>query len=145
MGAKVAENGFILIVEDNPDTVTLILRALKKCGVEEEVVVARDGAEALTLLLEPRAEASRRPCFVLLDLNLPKLSGHDVLTRLRADSRTSLLPVVVFSSSGMDSDVLASYKLGANSYVYKPVDFAALNETIRNIAHYWLRLNRKAD
>jgi two-component system, response regulator len=135
----------ILLVEDNPDDVDLTLRALRKEGMTAEVAVVSDGPEALDYLLcrgryEGR-DPERRPAVVLLDLKLPGLHGLDVLARLRADRRTSLLPVVVLTSSREESDVSASYALGANSYICKPVDFDRFRESIRQIGTYWLTLN----
>jgi two-component system response regulator len=135
----------ILLVEDNPDDVDLTLRALRKEGMTAEVAVVHDGVEALDYLLcrgryEGR-DPGRKPRVVLLDLKLPGLPGLDVLARLRADRRTSLLPVVVLTSSREESDVSASYALGANSYIRKPVDFDRFRESIRHIATYWLTLN----
>jgi two-component system response regulator len=139
------ERAAILLVEDNPDDVDLTLRALRKEGMTAEVAIVSDGQEALDYLLcrgryEGR-DPCRRPSVVLLDLKLPGLHGLDVLTRLRADRRTSLLPVVVLTSSREESDVSASYALGANSYIRKPVDFDAFRESIRQVATYWLTLN----
>jgi two-component system, response regulator len=139
------EHAAILLVEDNPDDVDLTLRALRKEGMTAEVAVVSGGLEALDYLLcrgryEGR-DPERRPAVILLDLKLPGLHGLDVLARLRADRSTSLLPVVVLTSSREESDVSASYALGANSYIRKPVDFDRFRESIRHIATYWLTLN----
>jgi len=135
----------ILLVEDNPDDEALTLRALKKNHITNEVVVARDGAEALDYLLGSGAHAGRDtsvlPQLVLLDLNLPKVSGLDVLRRIRADEKTKRLPVVLLTSSKQDRDLLDGYELGANSYVRKPVDFTAFAEAVRQLGLYWLVLN----
>jgi two-component system response regulator len=136
----------ILLVEDNPDDELLTLRALKKSNILNEVVVARDGAEALDYLfgtgVHAGREASRMPQVVLLDLRLPKVDGLEVLQRLRADERTRLLPVVVLTSSDEEQDIVKSYSLGANSYVRKPVDFAQFSEAVRQLGLYWLLLNQ---
>ncbi len=138
-------NKSILLVEDNPDDAALTLRALKKNNIVNEVVVARDGVEALDYLFATGAYAGRdltlMPTVVLLDLKLPKIDGLQVLQRLRADERTRLLPVVVLTSSREDIDLLRSYSLGASSYVRKPVDFIEFVEAVRNLGMYWLMLN----
>jgi len=135
----------ILLVEDNEDDEKLTLRALKKSHIMNPVHVARDGVEALDYLFCTGAHAGRDPDrlpqLVLLDLNLPRLGGLDVLQRIRADHRTNALPVVVLTSSKEDEDVLKSYQLGANSYVRKPVDFGEFAEAVRHLGIYWLLLN----
>ncbi len=134
-----------MLVEDNPDDVALTLRALKKSNVSSEVVVARDGQEALDYLFSAGNPTSPdphpMPRVVLLDLKLPRMSGLEVLRRLRADERTRLLPVVILTSSNEERDVMEGYSLGANSYVRKPVDFAQFTEAIRLLGMYWLVLN----
>jgi CheY-like chemotaxis protein len=136
----------ILLVEDNPNDEALMLRALKKHEIPNPVVVVRDGAEALEYLFATGAHAGRsaeeQPQVVFLDLNLPKLGGLEVLRRLREDPRTRLIPVVVLTSSSEDRDLSEAYAVGANSYVVKPVDFTQFSEAIRQIAQYWLVLNR---
>ena len=136
------------MVEDNPRDEALILRALKKSNVAGEVVVARDGAEALDFLFGTGAHAGRdtsaMPRVVLLDLKLPKLDGLQVLRRIRADERTRRLPVVVFTSSSEEEDMIRSYDLGANNYVRKPVDFEQFLEATRQLGLYWLVLNEVA-
>ncbi len=135
----------ILLVEDNPHDEELTLRALRKNGVSNPVVVAHDGAEALDYLLgSGHSGELLQPHFVLLDLKLPKVDGLDVLRRLRADARTRLLPVVVLSSSKERRDLISSYELGANSYVRKPVDFAEFLEAARQLGRYWLAVNESA-
>jgi CheY-like chemotaxis protein len=135
----------ILLVEDNPDDELLAIRALKKNKIMNEVVVARDGAEALDYLFGTGAyegrDTSVMPQVILLDLKLPKINGLEVLKRLRNDDRTKLLPVVVLTSSREDRDLNESYRLGANSYIRKPVDFAQFSEAIKQLGLYWLVLN----
>jgi len=135
----------ILLVEDNPDDQLLTLRALKTNRIANQIVVARDGAEALDYLFGSGAYAGRDtsvlPQIVFLDLKLPKLDGLEVLKRIRADERTSVLPVVVLTSSDEEQDIIDSYHLGANSYIRKPVDFAQFVETVGRLGMYWLVLN----
>ncbi|MBS2040644.1 response regulator [bacterium] len=135
----------ILLVEDNPDDEELTIRALKKNNIGNTVVVARDGEAALNYLLGQGPYAGRDvldlPQVVLLDLNLPKVNGLEVLRRVRADERTRLLPVVVLTSSREDEDMIKSYSSGANSYVRKPVDFAQFTEAVRTLGLFWLLLN----
>ena len=128
----------ILLVEDNADDELLTLRALKKNNIANEIVVARSGEAAVELLHGPSPVA---PALVLLDLNLPKMNGLDVLERVRADERTRLLPVVVLTSSKEEQDLMSSYTLGANAYVRKPVDFAQFSEAVRTLGLFWLVLN----
>ncbi|MBT0892842.1 response regulator [Geobacter hydrogenophilus] len=135
----------ILLVEDNSDDEALTIRALKMNNLLNEIVVARDGAEALDFLFGTGAYAGRdttnMPELVLLDLNLPKLSGLDVLKRIRSDARTQLLPVVVLTTSDEDRDRVDSYRLGANSYIGKPVNFEEFSKSVRQLGVYWLALN----
>jgi two-component system response regulator len=139
------ENKMILLVEDNPDDEALTLRTLRKSNIANDVTVARDGAEALDFLFCTGAYAGRDPHeipqVVLLDLKLPKIDGLEVLRRIRADERTQLLPVVILTSSREDQDRIKGYKLGANSYVRKPVDFNQFLEAMRQLGLYWLVLN----
>jgi two-component system response regulator len=134
---------YILLVEDNPDDEELTMRALRK--IANEVVVARDGSEALEFVFgtgrHAGREVERLPAVILLDLKLPKLSGLDVLQRLRADPRTRLVPVVVLTSSSEDEDMLRSYRFGANSYVRKPVEFGAFANAVTQLGVYWMLLN----
>ncbi len=132
----------ILLVEDNPDDEALTLRALRKANVGNDILIARDGAEALDQLLGERANGQPMPQVVLLDLKLPKVDGLEVLRRLRADPRTKLLPVVILTSSNEEQDRIAGYQLGANSYVRKPVDFAQFADAVRQLGLYWLLLNQ---
>ena len=139
------DDKMILLVEDNPDDEALTLRALKKHNVGNEVFVARDGAEALDFLFCTGAYADRdpenMPQVILLDIKLPKVDGLEVLRRLRADERTSLLPVVILTSSNEEQDLITGDKYGANSYVHKPVDFNQFADAIRQLGLYWLVLN----
>jgi two-component system response regulator len=135
----------ILLVEDRDDDVELTLRAFARSSVANEIVVVRDGEEALDFLFCTGAHAgrdsSRMPMVVLLDLALPKINGLDVLRRIRADQRTRLLPVVMLTSSREEQDVISSYDLGANGFVRKPVDFVEFVEAAHNLGLYWLLLN----
>jgi two-component system response regulator len=138
----------ILLVEDNPDDEALTLRALRGANVANTVVVAHDGVEALDFLFGTGAHGGRDardlPEVVLLDLKLPRIDGLAVLERIRADARTRLLPVVILTSSSEERDRLEGYKLGANSYVRKPVDFGQFAEAVRQLGLYWLVLNQGA-
>jgi two-component system response regulator len=138
MRAVACRSTDILLVEDNPDDEMLTLRALERNHIANEIVVARDGAEALDYLFG----AGVLPQVVLLDLKLPKVDGLEVLKRIRADERTCLLPVVILTSSDEDQDIAESYHLGANSYVRKPVNFGQFVETIGQLGLYWLVLNQ---
>ena len=135
----------ILLVEDNPDDVELTLRAFRKNNIANDVVIARDGAEALDYLFGTGAYADRdandMPRIILLDLKMPKVDGLQVLERLRADERTELTPVVILTSSKEEQDLVSGYKSGANSYVRKPVDFNQFTEAVRQIGLYWLLIN----
>ena len=143
-----AAEKIILLVEDNPDDEELTLRALKKQNIQNEVVVARDGVEALDYLFATGKYEGRDvedwPQVVLLDLKLPKLTGLEVLRQIRSDPRTKFIPVVILTTSTEERDMIESYKLGANSYVKKPVDFVAFSEAVKNLGLYWLLLNEKA-
>ena len=135
----------VLLVEDNPDDEALTLRALRRHNLANEIVVARDGQEALDFLFGEGEYAGRDasvlPQVILLDLKLPKVDGLQVLERLRGDQRTRLVPVVVLTSSSEEQDMVRSYDLGANSYVRKPVDFEQFLEAARQLGLYWLVLN----
>src|SRR2546426_3798853 len=128
----------VLLVEDNPDDEALTLRALKKNNISNEVIVAHDGAEAINYL---HGNGNALPALVLLDLKLPKMDGMEVLRRVRAEPRTRLLPVVILTTSKEEQDLINGYKLGANSCVRKPVDFAQFTEAVRQLGLYWLVLN----
>jgi two-component system response regulator len=140
MGDKI-----ILLVEDNRDDEALTLRALKKNNIRNEVIVARDGAEALEYLFGTGAYAGRdmsiMPALTLLDIKLPKIDGLEVLRRIRADERTGFLSVVILTSSKEEQDLLNSYRFGANSYIRKPVDFTQFMEAVRELGRYWLLWN----
>ncbi len=135
----------ILLVEDNPDDEALTMRALKKSGVVSEIIVARDGAEALDYLFGTGPHAGRdlnvMPMLTLLDLKLPRIGGLEVLERVRGDQRTRSLPIVILTSSKEDPDLLRAYQLGCNSYIRKPVDFTQFTESVRQLGLYWLVLN----
>lgn len=140
-------NHSILLVEDNPDDEALTIRALRKNNITNELVIARDGAEALDYLFgtgkyEGR-DTSVSPQVTLLDLKLPKIDGLEVLKRLREDPRTELLPVVILTSSNEEQDMLKGYRLGANSYIRKPVNFDQFIEAVRQLGLYWLLLNER--
>lgn len=138
----------ILLVEDNPDDEALTLRALKKNNIQNDVVVARDGVEALDYLFGTGQYAGRDtsvlPSVTLLDLKLPKIDGLEVLKKIRADDRTKIMPVVILTSSKEEQDLINGYKLGANSYIRKPVDFSQFIEAVRQLGLYWLLLNEAA-
>jgi two-component system response regulator len=139
---------FIMLVEDNSDDEELTMRALRQAKIANEVVIARDGSEAIDFLFGGGAHAGRdlssMPAVVLLDLKLPKLDGIDVLKRMREDARTALIPVVVLTSSSEDEDMLKSYRSGANSYVRKPVEFGAFARAVSQLGLYWMLLNEGA-
>lgn len=132
----------ILLVEDNPADVELTLLAFKRAQVGNEIVVARDGVEALELLLCPDERGRLAPALILLDLNLPRIDGLECLRRLRADPATEFVPVVVMTSSDEERDMLESYRHRANSYVRKPIEFQAFHEAAKHIGIYWLAINQ---
>ena len=137
----------ILLVEDNPDDEALTLRAFDKSNIHNKVVVKRDGAESLAYLFPGEGEGegdgddAPTPALILLDLNLPKVGGLEVLRRMRADERTQMIPVVVLTSSKLEEDVLVSYRNGANAYVRKPVKFSEFTEAVKALGVFWLLLN----
>jgi len=136
----------ILLVEDNPTDEKLTLRAFRKCNIVNEIAVVRDGAEALDFLFATGPYAGKAkplPALTLLDLNLPRIAGLEVLRRVRADERTKMLPVVILTSSKEEEDVIRSYSLGANAYVRKPVDFAQFVEAANTLGVFWLLLNEQ--
>jgi DNA-binding response OmpR family regulator len=129
----------IFLIEDNPDDEELTVLALRQHHIVNRIDVARDGEEAIEYLFN---DSTRRlPQIILLDLKLPKVSGLEILKRIRSDSRTKLVPVIVLTTSKEDQDIVQSYQLGANSYVRKPVNFHQFDEAIRNLGMYWLVLN----
>jgi two-component system response regulator len=136
-------NAVILLVEDNPKDQALTLRALRKSNIANTVVVAHDGVEAIDYLFAPGADGccNALPELILLDLKLPKLDGHEVIKRIRGNARTRLLPIVILTTSVEERDRLEGYRLGANSYVRKPVDFAEFARAVIQLGLYWLVLN----
>jgi CheY-like chemotaxis protein len=142
------EHAMILLVEDNRDDEALTLRALKKNNIQNEIIVARDGVEALDFLFGRGTYAGRdlsvMPQVVLLDLKLPRVDGMEVLRQMRANELTRLLPVVILTSSNEEQDRIGGYRLGANSYVRKPVDFSHFIDAVRQLGLYWLILNQPA-
>jgi len=135
----------ILLVEDNPDDIELTLRAFRKSNILNELIVKKDGQEALDYFFGQDGVAGDKksglPALVLLDLKLPKIGGLEVLEKLRADERTKLIPVVILTSSKEQGDMLNGYKLGCNSYIRKPVDFEQFAEAVKQLGLYWLVLN----
>jgi two-component system, response regulator len=139
------DNRSILVVEDNPTDEALLVRALKKAGIKNPVISVKDGLEALQYLFgagryEYR-DVADLPVVVLIDLNLPRLDGLEVLRRMRADYRTKLIPVTIFTSSVDEQDLINGYSLGANSYVRKPTDFAKFSKIVEALVNYWIALN----
>ena len=132
------EKKIILLVEDNPDDIELTLRAFRKNNIANEVVVKRDGEEALDFL---RETGNTIPAIILLDLKLPKVDGIEVLRNLRTNPRTKLIPVIILTSSKHEQDIINSYNFGANSYVHKPVDFNQFMDAVKQLGLYWLILN----
>ena len=135
----------ILLVEDNPNDVKLTLHAFNTANLANTIHVARDGVEALDYLFGDEPDSGQpipdKPKVILLDLKLPRLDGHEVLARIKADPRTRGIPVVVLTSSSEEKDVMRTYQVGVNSYIVKPVDFAQFTESIRDIGKYWLMIN----
>ncbi len=131
----------ILLVEDNPDDIELTQRALKKGKILNELIIARDGDEALSILLGNKDKAALRPELVLLDLKLPKIDGLEVLRQIRNNEQTKLIPVVILTSSKEEKDLVNGYSLGANSYIRKPVNFEQFVEAVQQLGLYWLVLN----
>ena len=145
MTSATIRKGAILLAEDNQGDIELTLRSLKKNNILNEVVVARDGEEALNYLFcegpYSKRDARDMPVLVLIDLKLPKISGLEVLKRMRADQCLKMLPVVILTLSKEDSDVIAGYQLGANSYVRKPIDIMEFIDAVKQLGMYWLILN----
>ena len=144
-GTGTVEARKILVVEDNPTDRALLLRAMKKCGITNPVITAKDGFEAIQWLFGFGRFESRDladlPAIVLIDLNLPKLDGLEVLRRMRADYRTKLIPVAIFTSSVDEQDLINGYSLGANSYVRKPIEFSKFSKIVEQLIRYWCELN----
>lgn len=139
---------YLLLVEDNPDDEALIRRALQKNGIRYGMTVVRDGEEALQYLFATgpyQNRCNQQPKFILLDLKLPKLNGHEVLRKIREDRRTRLIPVIIFTSSNEEKEIMASYDFGANSYVRKSVDFVKFNDALRQLCQYWFEVNETAN
>ena len=136
----------VLLVEDNPNDIELVLRAFKQHQLANKVYVVQDGAEALDFIFCTGAytarDIRRPPKVVILDLKLPKVSGKEVIKRIKSDERTKIIPVVVMTSSQEESDVFESYNLGVNSYIVKPVDFDKFTETIKELGMYWVFINK---
>jgi two-component system response regulator len=139
------DNKKILLVEDNPDDIELTLRAFRKNKIMNEIIIKRDGAEALDFFFGKDGVAVNNtndlPILTMLDLKLPKIDGLDVLKKIRSDKRTKLIPVVILTSSNEQSDLLSGYELGCNSYIRKPVDFNQFTETVKQLGFYWLLIN----
>jgi two-component system response regulator len=137
----------ILLVEDNPNDIDLTRMAFRKEGVKNELIVAEDGRQALAYLLsdvkQPGVEQNPLPAFVLLDLKLPGMDGFEVLRRIRLESRTRQLPVIILTSSNEDRDLTLAYALGANSYIRKPIDFSVFQNTVKVLTTYWLAINEQ--
>jgi two-component system response regulator len=137
----------ILLVEDNPNDIKLTLHAFQTANLANPVTIARDGVEALDFVFCTGPYAGRRiedaPKVILLDLKLPRVDGHEVLKRIKADPRTATIPVVILTTSREERDVLQSYELGGNSYIVKPVDFEQYTQAVRDIGKYWLVLNHQ--
>lgn len=134
----------ILLVEDNPDDVTFMMRAFRKNNISNQIVVAADGERALDILLPDKPHPALRPALVLLDVKLPKIDGMEVLRRIRADPRTQSLPVIVLTTSNEETDIVNSYRLGANSFVRKPVVFTDFLHAASLLGIYWLTINQPA-
>lgn len=139
-----AKQKIILLVEDNPDDEALTLRAFKKNNILNEIIVVRDGQQAVDYFFGDGSAANPAPAVILLDLKLPKIDGLEVLRRLRAGVQTNLLPIVILTSSKEEQDIVSGYRSGANSYIRKPVDFSQFIEAIQQLGVYWLVLNETA-
>jgi len=139
------DNKKILLVEDNPDDIELTLRAFRKNNIKNEIIIKRDGAEALDFFFGEDGVAVNNcndlPILTMLDLKLPKIDGLNVLKKIRSDKRTKLIPVVILTSSNEQSDLLSGYELGCNSYIRKPVDFNQFTDTVKQLGFYWLLIN----
>ncbi|WP_246559404.1 response regulator [Citrifermentans pelophilum] len=131
----------ILLVEDNLDDAFLTQRALKKANIINAIYWVKDGVEALDYLVRCLERSEKLPSLVLLDIHMPRLTGIEVLRKIRSDERTNLLPVVIFSSSSQESDLIACYSLGVNSYIQKPIDFDQFEQVVSSIGYYWMLFN----
>jgi CheY-like chemotaxis protein len=138
------DDNVILLVDDNPDDVFMTKHAFEKNKMSNRIIVAEDGEAALRLLLPPAGETPLNPALVLLDLNMPKISGFEVLNRLRADERTECLPVVILTTSALDEDRLRSYRSGANAFVRKPVEFNDFRDAAEALSLFWMVVNQRA-
>ena len=138
------ERDVILLIEDNPDDLALTLRALRKNNYGKEVAIARDGVEALNYFSAKGEGEHFLPRLIVLDLKLPRVDGLQVLKQLRADDRTSCIPVVILTSSNEEQDIINCYRLGANSYIRKPVNYAKFSEVMGQLSAYWMHLNEPA-
>lgn len=134
----------VILIEDNPDDIALVQRVVRKSGLEINLTVAGDGYDAIQSLFDGRKHPWPQPALILLDLRMSRMDGFEVLTRLRKEAATRLVPVVVFTSSNEDSDIRRSLELGANSFVQKSVNYAELAEAIRSVLVYWLQINQPA-
>jgi two-component system response regulator len=141
--SSMTSNKIILLVEDNPDDVKLTIRAFRKQGIACQIDVACDGVEALEYLFGKNGDSSARPLpdLVLMDLNMPRINGLETLRKIRSEERTRYLPVVVLTTSQEEKDLQESYRLGANSYLCKPVDYSEFTESVGRVGYYWLMLN----
>ncbi len=139
------KKGTILLVEDNEDDIFLAKRALEKKKISNPLVIAEDGEEAINLLFGLDGRDTIEPILILLDLKIPKIGGLEVLQRIKTNSATSMIPVVILTTSSEEEDVAKSYKIGANSYVRKPVDFVQFSKIIEQLGMYWLVLNENLE
>jgi two-component system response regulator len=135
----------ILLVEDNPSDLELTLHALKRHNLANHIQVARDGVEALDFIFGENEQVQHVPRVILLDLKLPKVDGLEVLKKIKGDSRTKTIPIVILTSSREERDLVESYSLGVNSYIVKPVDFNQFIEAVKQLGLYWLLLNQPPD
>lgn len=137
--------GKILLVEDNPDDAELTMRALRKAAIDRGVVHVDDGVKALDYVFRSGSHAERAdcdPCFILLDLKLPRIDGIEVLRRIKTDANAKLIPVIVLTSSREERDIVESYRLGVNSYIVKPIDYPSLMRVVGQLGDYWLNVNQ---
>ena len=138
------EHAPILLVEDNPDDAAFTTLAFERTAFTNEIIVAQDGSKALSYLLPEGNESPLRPAIVMLDINMPKMGGLEVLRVLRSNPATSLLPIIMLTTSNLSDDISASYRLGANSYICKSLIFDEFQEAVTALANYWLRINQRA-